>query len=142
MRKIIVTHTAAETEALGQTLAKKLRSGDVLAFRGGLGAGKTTLVQGLAKGLGVGGEVASPTFALVHEYPGSPPLYHFDLYRIHEEEDLYATGFYDYLDQGGILAIEWSENVADFLPDDAIIITIRQLDLSTREFTIDGDERF
>ena len=83
-----VSHSPAETEKIAGELAHRLKGGDVLAFQGGLGAGKTTFVRGLALGLGFDGEVSSPTFALVHEYDAKPPLYHFDLYRIHTFDDL------------------------------------------------------
>lgn len=119
-----ISHSPAETEAFAEELAKRLRGGDVLAYRGGLGAGKTTFTRGLARGLGSNAEVSSPTFALVHEYDCTPPLYHFDMYRIASLEDLYFTGFFDYLESGGILAIEWSENIGDALPEETVFITL------------------
>lgn len=134
--------SAQQTEQIAAQLAKELRSGDVLAFRGGLGAGKTAFVRGLAEGLGVTGEVASPTFSLVNEYRGNPPLYHFDMYRISTMDDLYFTGFFDYLENGSILAIEWSENIADWLPDGVITISINRLGDEEREILIDGGDRF
>ena len=105
----IITNSAAETEKFAQELAGKLKGNDVLAFFGGLGMGKTTFVRGLARGLGSSDEVSSPTFALVHEYRSTPKLYHFDMYRVASFDDLYSTGFFDYLETGAILAIEWSE---------------------------------
>ena len=134
--------SAQQTEQIAAQLAKELRGGDVLAFRGGLGAGKTAFVRGLAEGLGVTGEVASPTFSLVNEYRGNPPLYHFDMYRISTMDDLYFTGFFDYLENGSILAIEWSENIADWLPDGVIPVTINRLGDEEREILIDGGDRF
>lgn len=134
--------SAQQTEQIAAQLAKKLRGGDVLAFRGGLGAGKTAFVRGLAEGLGVTGEVASPTFSLVNEYRGNPPLYHFDMYRISTMDDLYFTGFFDYLENGSILAIEWSENISDWLPDGVITVTINRLGDEEREILIDGGDRF
>ena len=134
--------SAQQTEQIAAQLAKELRSGDVLAFRGGLGAGKTAFVRGLAEGLGVTGEVASPTFSLVNEYRGNPPLYHFDMYRISTMDDLYFTGFFDYLENGSILAIEWSENIADWLPDGVITISINRLGDEEREILLDGGDRF
>ncbi len=134
--------SAQQTEQIAAQLAKELRGGDVLAFRGGLGAGKTAFVRGLAEGLGVTGEVASPTFSLVNEYRGKPPLYHFDMYRISTMDDLYFTGFFDYLENGSILAIEWSENIADWLPDGVITVTINRLGDEEREILIDGGDRF
>lgn len=136
--KQIVTHSAAETEAFAEQLAAELQPGDLLAFTGGLGAGKTAFVRGLARGLHSGGEVSSPTFALVHEYGGDIPLYHFDMYRISGMDDLYSTGYFDYLDEGGILAIEWSENITDALPADAIRVAIRVLSETEREITLTG----
>ncbi|EEG31784.1 hydrolase, P-loop family [[Clostridium] methylpentosum DSM 5476] len=134
--------SAQQTEQIAAQLAKELRGGDVLAFRGGLGAGKTAFVRGLAEGLGVTGEVASPTFSLVNEYRGNPPLYHFDMYRISTMDDLYFTGFFDYLENGSILAIEWSENISDWLPDGVITVTINRLGDEEREILIDGGDRF
>lgn len=114
------THSTAETEALAAELARRLNPGDVIAFFGGLGMGKTAFVRGLAHGLGLHAEVSSPTFALVHEYGGKPPLVHFDMYRISGWDDLYSTGFFDYLDAGAILAVEWSENIEGALPEGTI----------------------
>lgn len=110
-----MTHSRAETVALGKKLADVLHGGELIAFTGGLGAGKTAFCEGLAAGLGCTDPASSPTFAIVNYYRGPRPLAHFDLYRIHTEEDLYAAGFYDYLDQGAIVAAEWSENLADLL---------------------------
>ena len=91
-----------------------------------MGMGKTAFVRGLARGLGIDAEVTSPTFALVHEYDGTPPLYHFDMYRVTSWDSLYSTGFFDYLDAGGILAVEWSENIEGVLPEDAIRVEFRR----------------
>ncbi len=124
-----VTHSRAETVALGEQLAKILHGGELLAFTGGLGAGKTAFCEGLARGLGCTDPASSPTFAIVNYYRGPRPLAHFDLYRIHTEEDLYAAGFYDYLDQGAVVAAEWSENLADILAaENPITIDIARID--------------
>ena len=132
------SHSPAETEEFAASaVAPKLQKGDVLAFRGGLGAGKTTFTRGLARGLGADGEVSSPTFALVHEYAGDPTLYHFDMYRITNFDDLYSTGFFDYLDCGGILAIEWSENIEGALPENTIQVTLTP-DGENRIITLEG----
>ena len=104
-----ISHSTAETEDFAEKFAQKLSSGDVIALFGGLGMGKTAFVRGLARGLSVTSEVSSPTFALVHEYDGKIPVYHFDMYRINSLEDLFSTGFFDYLDSSGIMVIEWSE---------------------------------
>lgn len=119
------THSSEETEALGEKLAAVLRGGEVLAFTGGMGMGKTAFTRGLARGLGIADGVSSPTFALVHEHRGRLPLYHFDMFRVSGWDDLYSTGFFDYLDMGAVLAIEWSENIEGALPDETITIAIR-----------------
>jgi tRNA threonylcarbamoyladenosine biosynthesis protein TsaE len=135
----VITHSRAETVALGQRLAAALPDGALLAFTGGLGAGKTAFCEGLAKGLGCTDPVSSPTFAIVNYYRGPRPLAHFDLYRIQTENDLAAAGFYDYLDQGVIVAAEWSENMADLLEAERPIhIAIRRIDDTTRAITIEG----
>lgn len=124
-----LTHSRAETVALGARLANVLQGGELIAFTGGLGAGKTAFCEGLAQGLGCTDPASSPTFAIVNYYRGPRPLAHFDLYRIHTEEDLYAAGFYDYLDQGAIVAAEWSENLADLLAaEQPITIDIARID--------------
>lgn len=122
----IHTNSTQETEAAGEALATTLHGGCVIAFSGGMGMGKTAFVRGLARGLGLNAEVASPTFALVHEYGGKPPLYHFDMYRVDTWDSLYSTGFFDYLDAGGILAVEWSENIEGALPEDSIHVNFRR----------------
>lgn len=109
--------SASETEKIAADLAKALKGNEVLAMFGTLGMGKTAFVRGLAKGLGNDSEISSPTFAIVHDYGGNPHLYHFDMYRISTWDDLYSTGFFDYLDMGGILAVEWSENIENALPE-------------------------
>ncbi len=120
----LITNSMLETEAVGVQLAQRLSSGDVVAFYGDLGAGKTAFIRGLARGLGVTDDVSSPTFALVHEYNGKIPLIHFDMYRVDGWDDLYSTGFFDYLDRGAILAIEWSENIENALPEKSIKVKI------------------
>ncbi len=106
-----ISNSAADTEKIAFELGEKLRAGDIILYKGDLGAGKTTFTKGLAKALGVDEVVTSPTFALVNEYYGKMPLFHFDLYRIGSFDDLYAIGFFDYLDRGGVIAAEWSENI-------------------------------
>lgn len=137
-----LSESPAQTESIARELAGKLRNHDVLAFVGGLGMGKTAFVRGLAQGLGVDGEVASPTFSIVNEYPGKIPLYHFDMYRVGSLEDLYTTGFFDYLDADGILAVEWSENIAGVLPETVITVSIERAGDNARKITIEGDARF
>lgn len=107
-----LTNSEEETVRAGEKFAETLRPGDVILYRGEMGAGKTHFTKGIARGLGVSDVVSSPTFALVNEYlDGRLPLFHFDLFRIGSFDDLYAIGFFDYLDRGGILAVEWSENL-------------------------------
>ncbi len=139
------THSAEQTIALGERIGARLTGGDIIAYSGGLGAGKTTLTRGISVGMGLGDNVTSPTFALVNEYRGRGiNLYHFDMYRITSAMDLETTGFYDYMDSDSVIAVEWSENIADELPDNAIYIDIRRTDDcdSEREITITGDDRF
>lgn len=139
----VTTNSVQETEQFAQSFSKKLQPGDILAFTGGLGAGKTAFVRGLAEGLGCTGEVSSPTFSLVHEYEGAVALYHFDMYRIHTMDELYSTGFFDYLDQGGIMAIEWSENIASVLEYEAVIsVSIEPAGEDVRIITVNGGDRF
>ena len=101
-----------------------LHGGEVLALFGGLGMGKTAFTRGIAAGLGIPSGVSSPTFALVHDYTGRLTVHHFDMYRVDGWDDLYSTGFFDYLDTEDVLIIEWSENIEGALPPDAIRITI------------------
>lgn len=134
-----ITNSPEETEELGLKLAKSLKGGEVVAFRGGLGMGKTCFTRGLARGLGFKGDVTSPTFALINEYIGGRlPLYHFDMYRISGWEDLYSTGFFDYIEQGGVIAAEWSENIENALPESTVTVTFVRLDDNKREVTVNG----
>lgn len=143
MEYVFITKSPEDTIKLGEKIGRLLKSGDVIAYSGGLGAGKTTITRGISIGMGLGDEVTSPTFALVNEYVGENiRLYHFDMYRITSSMDLETTGFYDYLEYGGVLAIEWSENIESELPESTIKIHIERIDDSTRKITIDGDERF
>ena len=121
-----VSHSAEETEAFGEALAARLRPGDVVAFRGGLGMGKTAFTRGLARGLGCTGRVSSPTFTIVNEYDGPLPLFHFDMYRLGGEEELFGIGWEDYLDRGGVCAVEWSELAEGALPDGTVQVTLER----------------
>lgn len=115
-----------ETEALGARLARQLRPGDVIAYTGDLGAGKTAFTRGVARGLGVDCGVTSPTFTIVNEYEGGRlPLFHFDMYRLSSSDELFEIGWEDYLARGGVCAVEWSENVANALEDEPIRVDIR-----------------
>ena len=129
-----------ETEAIGAALGKILPPGSVIAYRGDLGAGKTAFTRGLARGLGCTEIVTSPTYTIVNEYLGGRiPLFHFDMYRLRSSDDLFDIGWDDYLDRGGICAVEWSENVDDAM-EDAITITIEKLGEDSRQITIEGGE--
>lgn len=126
-----------QTEEIGQELAKELKGGEVIAFRGGLGMGKTCFTRGLARGLGFMGDVTSPTFNLINEYLGGRlPLYHFDMYRISGWEDLYSTGYFDYIESGGVIAAEWSENIENALEKNTIIVEISKVDDRSRKIVI------
>ena len=133
-----ITNSPAETEAIGAALGKILTPGTVIAYRGDLGAGKTAFTRGLAKGLGCREIVTSPTYTIVNEYLGGRlPLFHFDMYRLRSSDDLFDIGWEDYLDRGGICAVEWSENVEDAM-EDAIYITIEKLGEDSRRITLEG----
>lgn len=135
-----ITNSPEETEAVGAALAKVLQPGTVIAYRGDLGAGKTAFTRGLAKGLGVREIVTSPTYTIVNEYLGGRlPLFHFDMYRLGSEDELFDIGWEDYLERGGICAVEWSENVWGAL-EDPIVITISRLDENSRKIVIEGGE--
>lgn len=136
-----VTKNENETVLLGERLAKALKGGTVVAFFGGLGMGKTAFTRGIAKGLGAVRSVSSPTFAIVNDYGGEPHLYHFDMYRVESWDDLYSSGFFDYYESGGVLAVEWSENIENALPENTVRVFFERGDSDTeRIITIDGGE--
>lgn len=145
MRKEFITHSPEETISLAEQFGKHLHAGDVLAYLGDLGAGKTTFTRGLALGLGLKDLVTSPTFALVHVY-GQPPLQlcHFDMYRITDENELETTGFYDYDLTESIFAVEWSENIMNALPEHTIRLTLERISDDERRIILETqeDERF
>ena len=135
-----LTNSPEETEAVGKRLGEKLAPGAVIAYQGDLGAGKTAFTRGVALGLGAKEQVTSPTYTIVNEYlSGKYPLFHFDMYRLASSDDLFDIGWEDYLDRGGICAVEWSENVADAM-ENAIVVTIEKLGEDTRRITIEGGE--
>lgn len=140
---IFYTNSPEQTEAIGQKMAAFLRPGDVIAFYGDLGAGKTAFTRGLARGLGIADRITSPTYTIVNEYPdGRLPLFHFDMYRLHDADDLFDIGWEDYLARGGVCAVEWSENVEEALRG-AIRVNITRADgENERQIEIDGGERF
>ena len=133
-----VTNSPAETEKVGEALAKILTPGTVIAYRGDLGAGKTAFTRGLARGLGATEQVTSPTYTIVNEYlSGEMPLFHFDMYRLRSADELFDIGWDDYLDRGGVCAVEWSENVSDAL-EDPVIVNIEKLGEDSRCITVTG----
>ena len=135
-----ITHSPEETEKVGQALGKVLQPGAVLAYRGDLGAGKTAFTRGLAKGLGAAEQVTSPTYTIVNEYlSGRIPLFHFDMYRLSSSDDLFDIGWEDYLDRGGVCAVEWSERVTDAM-ENAIGICIEKIGEEDRRITIEGGD--
>lgn len=117
----------SETEELGRRLAGSLTPGMVVAFRGDLGVGKTAFIRGIARGLGYVGRVTSPTFAIVNEYESTPPLFHFDMYRLDSAEELFDIGWDDYLERKGICVVEWSEQISEALPENALIVEISRV---------------
>ena len=135
-----ISHSVAETEDLGARLAAVLAPGAVVAYTGGLGMGKTAFTRGLARGLGCRGRVTSPTFTIVNEYDGPTPLFHFDMYRLPDADALFDIGWEDYLDRGGVCAVEWSEQVAEALPPEAVRVTIARCPdhEDWRSITIEG----
>ena len=138
-----LSHNEAETEALGARLAAVLTPGAVVAYRGGLGMGKTAFTRGLARGLGYNGRVTSPTFTIVNEYEGGRlPLFHFDMYRLDNADALFDIGWEDYLDRGGVCAVEWSEQVTEALPPDTIRVCFARFPEADnwRTITIEGVE--
>ena len=132
------TNSAEETERLGQRLGETLRGGEVVAYLGEMGAGKTAFTRGLARGLGISMRVTSPTYTIVNEYTGGRlPLFHFDMYRLGSEEELFDIGWEDYLARGGVCAVEWSENVSGAM-EDAITVRIEKTSDEGRKITIEG----
>ena len=135
-----ITNSPEETEAVGAALGKILTPGSIIAYKGDLGAGKTAFTRGLARGLGCCDTVTSPTYTIVNEYlSGRLPLFHFDMYRLFSSDDLFDIGWEDYLERGGICAVEWSENVADAM-ENAIFVRIEKLGDEQRRITIEGGE--
>lgn len=139
--KEYITESYEETVKLGEEIARSLPKGSIVAFIGGLGMGKTAFTTGLAKGLGIDCHVSSPTFAICNTYIGDKnTLHHFDMYRVDGWDDLYSTGFFDYLDTDAYMAIEWSENVYGALPKGSVIVEIERLGQDERKFKIYSKE--
>jgi len=140
MQMQFVTNTPEQTEDVGQLLAQTLRGGEIIAFLGDLGAGKTAFTRGLARGLGIEMRVTSPTYTIVNEYLGGRlELFHFDMYRLASEDELFDIGWDDYLARGGVCAVEWSENVSSLMTD-AITVRIEKLSDEERRIEIEGSE--
>lgn len=135
-----ISSSEKDTEQIGEQLAAKLKGGEVIAFRGDLGAGKTCFTRGLAKGLGYDGAVTSPTFALINEYRGGRlDIFHFDMYRVCDWDSLYSTNFFEYLDEGGVVVAEWSENIDGALDkENTIYVTIDKTGDNSRTIKISG----
>ncbi len=132
------TKSEQETEELGARLGAALPGGTVVALYGGLGAGKTAFVRGMARGMGLSCRVSSPTFTIVNEYLGPRELIHFDMYRLGGAEELFEIGWEDYLSRGAVCAVEWSENVQDAFYGDEVRVSIRRLGDKEREISIEG----
>ena len=138
--KIYKSECVEDTEKIAAEFAKSLNKGDFIAYFGDLGSGKTAFTRGVASYLCPKSRVSSPTFAIVNEYTGYPlSLFHFDMYRIENEDQLYNIGFYDYLDYDGIVAIEWAENIKDFFDENTVTIKFEKLGETTRKITVEGD---
>ena len=136
------THSPQETESLGQKLGQILPAGTVIAYRGDLGAGKTAFTRGLARGLGITDPVTSPTYTIVNEYLGGRlPLFHFDMYRLQSSDELFDIGWEDYLERGGVCAVEWSENVAEAM-EGALVVSIEKTGEESRRITLEGGDGF
>ena len=135
---VYITHSEQDTEALGARLGAALPDGSVAALYGELGSGKTALVRGMARGMGIDAPVTSPTFTIVNEYEGARTLFHFDMYRLAGADELYDIGWEDYLSRGGVCAVEWSENVPGAFEGDEVVVSFRKLDGDSREITVEG----
>lgn len=135
--EVYISNSRGQTVEIGENLGKTINGGEVVAFRGDLGSGKTCFTSGLAKGLGYKGDVTSPTFALINEYLGGRlPLYHFDMYRISSWDELYSCGFFEYIEEGGVVAAEWSENIESALPDNTIYVEFEKTGENSRKITV------
>lgn len=134
-----ISESTSQTEQFAQKIGALVSGGTVIAFFGGLGAGKTSFTRGLAKGMGIDCDVSSPTFAIVNDYGGKPPLVHFDMYKVESWNDLYSSGFFDYLDMGAVLAVEWSENIESALPENTVRVCIDKGETENqRIITVEG----
>ncbi len=132
----IITNSAIETKKFAGNFAKKLKKGDILCLVGGLGAGKTTFIQGLAKGLGIKEDVSSPTFVLLNRYKGKLPLYHFDLYRLDNTDEIRNLGYEEFFYGDGITVVEWAEKLKELMPKKYIEIKFKILGKNKREIGV------
>lgn len=137
----VITRSERETEAAGEALGRTLAAGMCVALYGGMGAGKTAFVRGLARGAGYAGRVTSPTFAIVNEYDAKPPIFHFDMYRLGGADELFDIGWDDYLERDGVCVVEWSERVAEALPAGAVTVRINKTGENEREILIGGEAK-
>lgn len=142
MKDVILTNSTEETENVGAKFAKTLSRGDFVAMRGDLGVGKTAFIRGMAKHLAPKARVQSPTYQIVNEYRGAIPFYHFDMYRIDDEDSLVSTGYFDYI-ENGICAAEWSEKIEEFIPEKHIVVIISKIpeDVNARKIEIERCEK-
>lgn len=139
--KSFISKSYEQTLAIAESFAKTLKAGSVIAYLGDLGAGKTAFTTGIVKGLGIECDVFSPTFAICNEYSGGgKTLYHFDMYRVDGWDDLYSTGFFDYIETDSYICAEWSENIFAALPQNSIIVEITKLGDSERKIKIYSKE--
>ena len=137
---VYITNSEAETEALGARLAAAWPDGTVIAFYGELGSGKTAFVRGMARGMGIAAPVSSPTFTIVNEYLGSRSLFHFDMYRLGDADELYAIGWEDYLRRPGICAVEWTENIEEALEGNEILVRFEKTGDNSRRILVEGGD--
>lgn len=135
-QQVFVTNSETETAAIARDLARCLRAGDVVLFYGSLGAGKTAFIRGLLESFDTKIAVTSPTYTLVNVYPTKPQIFHFDLYRLRDENDLLDLGFDEYLDSGGIVLVEWAEKCGRFKPTSGYVVTLEIVGLNTRKLTM------
>ncbi|MCC8357199.1 MAG: tRNA (adenosine(37)-N6)-threonylcarbamoyltransferase complex ATPase subunit type 1 TsaE [Oscillospiraceae bacterium] len=135
---VYITNSEWETEALGERFGASVSDGSVAALYGDLGCGKTAFVRGMARGMGLDVPVTSPTFTIVNEYIGPRSLFHFDMYRLSDAEELYDIGWEDYLGRNGVCAVEWSENVSGAFEGDEYVIRFSKLSDTQREISIEG----
>jgi len=133
----ILTRNSKETKKLGKSIGEELLHGSIIALTGELGSGKTTLIQGIGEGIGIISIIKSPSFTIINEYPGPIALYHFDLYRLRDEQEIISLGYEEYFyKREGIVAVEWAEKIKDFLPKEHLKIDIQMLSLSERKISL------